>query len=104
MVRYVDRSGNDFDPKKASIDTYGATTQTIYGKGDIIDILFIGWNGVCYSVDPKSFKEEYGGYTAGEKNINDSITCQIKEHNPINAHTVPRGIMGDKLSRKAIFR
>lgn len=102
MVRYVDRSGNDFDPKNASIDTYGSTTQTIYGKGDIINIIFIGKNGVCYGVNPNSFREEYGGYTAGEKNINDSITCGIVEHDPINAHMVPRSIMGDKLSRKAM--
>lgn len=102
MVRYVDRSGNDFNPNTASIDTYGSVTQTIYGKGDIINIIFIGKNGVCYSVNPNSFREEYGGYTAGEKNINDSITCGIVEHNPINAHTVPRSIMGDKLSRKAM--
>ncbi len=102
MVRYVDRSGNDFDPKKASIDTYGATTQTIYGKGDIIDILFIGKNGVCYSVNPNSFREEYGGYTANAKNVTDSITCGTVEHDPINAHMVPRSIMGNKLSRKAM--
>lgn len=102
MARYVGRDGNNIDWTKVS-DNYpfgSSAYNDVYGVNDVIDIMFLGYNGVFYSVRPDKFRSQLGS-NLGESSTGYTPNCGGDSNVPISAFYLNRSQMTN-LCKKAV--